>query len=128
MNIDIRANLYINIIFLEIFPSVVIFTLIQLGSAILRCFRTFASEAVRIQTAKSLEMRLDSLTCLGDGGGLIQVTAENSLVAVAVRLCFFFLNGEEGENTSFFEKVLKQNICSIVFMLQNHALVQCVVP
>ena len=97
MNIDISANLYINIIFLEIFPSIVIFTVIQLGSAILRCFRAFASEAVRIQTAKSLEMRLDSLTCLGDGGGLIQVTGENSLLAVAVRLCFsFFLNGEEG--------------------------------
>ena len=90
MNIDISANLYINIIFLEIFPSIVIFTVIQLGSAILRCFRAFASEAVRIQTAKSLEMRLDSLTCLGDGGGLIQVTGENSLLAVAVRLCFAF--------------------------------------
>ena len=40
--------------------------------------------------------------------GLIQVTGEDSLLAVAVRLCFLSLNGEEGENTSFFEKVLKQ--------------------
>ena len=65
---------------LEIFTLIVIFTVIQVGRTIFRWQRALYSEAVRIQTAKSLEMRLDSLTCLGEGD------PSDWSLAVAVRL------------------------------------------